>query len=394
MATTTNNPTRLLDLTRLIRRVGRPMTGVDRVEFAYLEKLSRLGNCFGLLRSSLGYVLLDTEGCRQLAQRLGTDEWGAADRLSRVKRGLDPMRARAEADLRRLALDRCMPLRLSRMLARHLPMGVHYLNVGHSNLTNRVIGSLRARKPKIAVMIHDTIPLDFPQFQRPETQSKFHGFLTRAGRHADLILCNSEQTKADVQRHLGPGCPTLLTSHLGVNIPPSGHPNPWPRPFFLALGTIEPRKNHGFLLDLWTQFNGADLVIIGARGWQNSEVFERLDAGQPGVYELGTLPDDQVFAYLEHAQALLFPSHAEGYGLPPIEAAALGTPILCNDLPIYREVMGDIPICEKITNQYEWLMKLRGLMVTRDTGSVAASGPHPYQPPTWDSHFKAVLTQI
>ena len=116
---------RLLDLTRLVSRAGRPLTGVDRVEFAYLEHLLLSGPRWGLVRTSLGYVLLDDRGCATLRDRLTDNAWGPPDWMSRK---LDPIRARAEAELRRLCIGRCLPIGLGRMLRTHLPRGLTYLN--------------------------------------------------------------------------------------------------------------------------------------------------------------------------------------------------------------------------------------------------------------------------
>jgi glycosyltransferase involved in cell wall biosynthesis len=110
----------------------------------------------------------------------------------------------------------------------------------------------------------------------------------------------------------------------------------------VALGTIEPRKNHALLLDAWEGMGPQApwLVICGARGWRNAATFARLDRHPPRVREAAGLTDGAVAALLQGARALLFPSLAEGYGLPLVEAAALGTPVVCSDLPICREVAG------------------------------------------------------
>ncbi|SMX29832.1 Glycosyl transferases group 1 [Pelagimonas phthalicica] len=391
--TTANPPARLLDLTRLISRAGRPFTGVDRVEFAYLDALLEAGPLYGLIRSSLGYVLLDTSGCRQLRDKIHANSWGAPDRLSTLKRGIDPIRARAESDLRRMCIARCLPLRLSRMLRKHLPRGVHYINTGHSNLSDRVLSALRLIEARVAVMIHDTIPLDFQDYQRPETIAPFAHFLTRACTHADLILCNSHQTEQDIARHAPGPLPQTLVAHLGVTTPTTGQApkGRWTTPYFVALGTIEPRKNHQLLLDIWVENPPGDLLICGQRGWENQKVFDQLDAKPDRVYELNTLPDDQLFALLKSSAGLLFPSFAEGYGLPPIEAAALGVPVLCNDLPIYREILGNIPVYAAVSDRYLWSTKIKQMAETHQSG---LGGTKSFDPPSWDEHFKTVLTLI
>ncbi len=393
MAITTPEPTRLLDLTRLVSRAGRPMTGVDRVEFAYLDNLLQHGDLWGLVRSSLGYVLLDQAGCAALRERILDQDWGPADRLSKLRKGRHPVRRQAETYLRIICHDRCLPLRLSRMLARHLPMGVHYLNTGHSNLTERVLSALRLRKARVAVMIHDTIPLDFPEYQRPETIAPFRAFLGRTCAHADVILCNSRQTADDIGRHVPGPLPDRVIAHLGAPIPHTGNApkGPWNGPYFVCLGTIEPRKNHALLLDIWPDIPDAHLLICGNRGWENHDVFRRLDSKPERIHELHDLPDDQLFALLQGSAGLLFPSFAEGYGLPPIEAAALGVPVLCNDLPIFREVLGNIPVYADASDRYLWQTTIIEMADQQRTG---LSGTQAFIPPSWDEHFKTVLTLI
>ncbi|SMX33743.1 glycosyltransferase family 4 protein [Maliponia aquimaris] len=384
---------RLLDLSRLISRAGRPMTGVDRVEFAYLTHLMQAGPLWGLVRTSLGYVLLDPSGCARLRDRLQAQDWGPADRLSRIVRDIDPMRARAEADLRRLCRARCLPLRLPAMLRRHLPRGVTYLNTGHTNLTERVLAALRGVGARVSVFIHDTIPLDHPQFQRPGTVDRFRSFLARAAR-ADLLICNSRQTEGDLARHLGARLPQTVAAPLGLDLttPTEAPKGPWTDPYFVTLGTIEPRKNHGFLLDLWDDIPDAHLLICGSRGWENHATFARLDARPPRIHELAGLDDSQVAALLTGSAGLLFPSLAEGYGLPPVEAAALGVPVLVNDLPIYREVLGDIPVYAPVSDGYLWRQEINRMAGHHRAGRTRADQAPRFAPPTWEAHFKTVLT--
>lgn len=398
---------RVLDVTRLLRRAGRLATGVDRVELAYLRALlAQETPLMGLARMRLGYALLDREGLQGLEARVsGRIDWGAPDRLSRVIRKMRPEQRRAESDLRRLAMVRCLPQRLGAMLRAHVPAGASYLNVGHSNLTDRVLSSMKHQaKARIAVMIHDTIPLDFPSVQRAETGPKFRAMLRRVQALADLVICNSEQTGQDVVRHMradGP-VPDCVVAHLGVEIPepaPLDMPGAFrmDAPFFVALGTIEPRKNHALLLALWEEMaREADcpqLVICGRRGWENEAVFTWLDQNSlvgDRVFECPDLSDGQIATLLKQSCGLLFPSLAEGYGLPPIEAATLGVPVICNDLPIYREVLGDIPVYVGIEDRYLWKNKIKGLMHPNQADG-QATAPMGFSPPTWRQHFNAVL---
>ncbi len=372
------------------------MTGVDRVEFAYLTHLLRNGPLWGLVRTSLGYVLLDPDGTTALHSRITSQDWGAPDRLSRIKRRLDPMRARAESDLRRICRARCLPLRLSAMLRRHLPRGLTYINTGHTNLINRVLSALTGIEARVTVFVHDTIPLDEPQFQRPGTLQVFRHFLDRAGDRADLIICNSAQTARDIARHrTGQRIPRTVVAPLGLDLstPTKAPEGPWRAPYFVTLGTIEPRKNHALLLDIWPEIPDAHLLICGSRGWENHQVFATLDTHPARVHELPGLDDGQIAALLRDSAGLLFPSLAEGYGLPPVEAAALGVPMLLNNLPIYNEVLGDIPVYADAGDRYLWRNEIIRMAEHHRAGQDRGAAQAPrFDPPTWEAHFKVVLT--
>ncbi len=92
------------------------------------------------------------------------------------------------------------------------------------------------------------------------------------------------------------------------------------------------------------------------------------------------------------AAGLLFPSCAEGFGLPPAEAAAAGVPVICNELPVMREILGEYPIYASVTDSYSWIKTIWELA---EAGRVA-EGPNDrsrtrFEAPTWEAHFNTVL---
>lgn len=108
--------------------------------------------------------------------------------------------------------------------------------------------------------------------------------------------------------------PDAFLAHLGVEIPeiPEVALPEISTPYFITIGTIEPRKNHAFLLDLWEGWEDAlHLVICGNRGWKNEDVFARLDTvDRSRITELNGLEDAQMMGLLKGAKAALFPSFA------------------------------------------------------------------------------------
>jgi len=398
-------PARLLDITRLISRAGRTPTGVDRVELAYLQRLITEDlPFFALARTSLGYVLLDRKGASQIEARITQKiPWGTADlfRLFSTKKTADVLRA--ESDLRRVCLSRCVSGRLGQMLAKHLPAGTAYLNVGHSNITERVLEALRAHVGgKVSIFVHDTIPLDFPQYQRPETPERFRALLRRAATYADVFICNSQATVDQVKAHSQEAHTQaeFVVAHLGV-LPAGPDARELPsdldlaKPYFVSVGTIEPRKRYDFLLDLWDSLPThlqVPLYFCGARGWNNNKVFDRLDNLPAGsrITELNNLSDAAVSALVQSATALLFPSDAEGFGLPPVEAATLGTTVVCQKLPVFEEILGDIPVYASTSNRYLWTDIIERLIHEQSKGAKAIN-EQVYKPPSWDNHFDIVL---
>lgn len=390
---------RLLDLTRLVSRLGRgPMTGVDRVEFAYLEHLLGLPEpVYGLIRSAIGYLLLDRAGMTAL--REDRVDLTRSDWIGRLAYRDDPARACAEAGIRRLAIARIARTRLAQGLRRFLPVGSSYLNTGHANLDVPTLRQIHAAGLRIAVLVHDTIPLDHPEFARADMIAPFRRKMEAVAQLADLVIHTSHDARAKTEAQFAKmgRVPEAVVANLGVTVaaPVALAFAPQP-PYFVILGTIEPRKNHALLLDIWEKLpNPPRLYIVGGRGWSNEAITARLDALPPGspVQELTGLPDGAVASLLQGAQALLFPSHAEGFGLPALEAAALGTPVIAADLPVFRELLGDFAVYLNVTDSYSWLETISQLATTELTGAEWAVRLRK-TPPNWAEHFKNVLTRV
>jgi glycosyltransferase involved in cell wall biosynthesis len=420
-ATTNNLAPVCLDLTRLMRRVGQHHTGVDRVEWAYLEWcLSLERPVFGFMRTALGYVLVDRAGLASFHSHMQSGSWPMAQGLSRLARKLTPLQRRVENWVRQLAIARTLPAGLPKLLHRHFPRGVIYFNTGHSNLSERVLSNFHSlttdgSNGKTIVLIHDMIPLDFPEFQRAGTVTAFEARMRRVSRYASHLICNSHQTREDVTRHMtGYGrVPPAIVAHLGVRLNTQlganldAAPTPVqtapqvPKPYMLIVGTIEPRKNHALLLDIWDKWDSAQegpcphLVICGARGWNNDALLARLDAaraaGKP-ILEINSADDATLVHLMQSATAMLFPSHYEGYGLPPIEAALLGVPVICGDLAIYREVLGTYPVYAKTSDAYAWRRAIHQTLQSDGADcSQAVNKNADFTGPSWDAHFNLVL---
>lgn len=383
----------VLDVTRLVSRVGRgPFTGVDRVELAYLEWcLATDAPLHGLARLADGYALLDRAGLTSFRNRLiGNDPWGRRDLRALVGFKTAAVRGRVEADLRRLAIARSGKSKLPT-----LPNGI-YLNVGHANLSATTLGEVVAQSVPVAVLIHDMIPLDFPQYQRPGTSQAFEQKMRLVADHASLVIANSKDTESRVRAYFDTwkAEPAYVSAHLGVpKVSPSQEGKN--RPYFCVIGTIEPRKNHALLLDAWEDMPAderPELYVIGQRGWNNEAVFSRLDAlaNMPWLHEHNDMDDAALTSLLAGSNGLLFPSFAEGFGLPSLEAAQLGIPVICGDLAIHRELLGDYPIYLALDDHYAWKKTIIEQARQGRKDLVRARKSETVSIPTWSEHFDAV----
>jgi glycosyltransferase involved in cell wall biosynthesis len=395
-----------LDVTRLVSRAGRGiLTGVDRVEHAWLVHLIETAPSESryILRSTRGYLLLDRRGAARLAAILaGGDMRERGDPLSRlIGKGRAP-RHRVEAALRAVAVDRALPFCLPRLLARAAPGRFTYLNLGHSNLSQATLTAFaRAPQARVAVLIHDLIPTTHPDLVADGMPARFSGRIEQVRQTADLVICNSDATEADLAAHWqnAPRRPPTVVAALGVDVPPRAAGPRDPR-HFVMLGTIEPRKNHALMIDVWERLAAElapdqmpDLHIIGPTGWKVGPLMDRL-ARHPllgrSIHLHGPLPEAEVHAHLSRAVALLFPSLAEGYGYPPLEAALIGALPICSDLKVLRKTLGDSAVYLNVTDAYSWSETIKKHVL----GMSALPDLPPPKVTLWPAHFEMVTRAL
>lgn len=203
------------------------------------------------------------------------------------------------------------------------------------------------RGAKTVLTLHDVAFAEDLSFHGPAQTRMLLTGCKKAVAQADRIVTPTRATAEAAQRHLGVPGHRLRVVPFGADHVPAqlgDHPLGG-RPYILALGTIEPRKNHLRLLAAHRRLPEPRplLVILGKPGWECARtvavIQEEVQAGQV-VWE-PRATDRQVFAYLAHALLLAYPSRLEGFGFPPLEAALVGTPVLAGDTPALREVMED-----------------------------------------------------
>lgn len=209
----------------------------------------------------------------------------------------------------------------------------------------------------LVVTIFDLSVLLFPQWHPAERVKAHEHAYTRGVGLADHVIVGTEAVRAETQRHLGlaPDRVTAMLCGVGPQFkqqPPevvgairAKHGLP-PR-YTLYVGTIEPRKNIAMLLrafcDLPAEAREAcPLVLAGGWGWKadaERELFHS-EARHKGARHIGYVPDEDLPALFTGADALLYPSFYEGFGMPPVEAMACGTPAVTSRADAVREAVG------------------------------------------------------
>jgi glycosyltransferase involved in cell wall biosynthesis len=391
----------LVDATRSVQRASRSAaTGIDRVERAYLDHFVGRGAAL-LVRIGRVQHVIPAERAGDLLAALDSPAIGPFDLRARLQLRRDRRLRAAEATVRRLSAAASPVERLAGVVQAHLGPGAVALNIGHANLTPAVAEAARGADARLVVMLHDTIPLDHPEFARAETPARFREILRGAAAAQHLLFTTRAAEGAARLRAAAEGLtlPSSVVAPLGIDPPTSAEPSG--AGGFVCLGTIEGRKNHRLLLDIWQSFwetRSAEatppLHIIGRRGWKADDVFAILD-GAPmmgrTVFEHRDLDDAGVAGLMAGARALLFPSFAEGYGIPLAEALSASVPVIASDLPALREVGGAVPDWLDPRDRAGWIAAIdayaavpspaREAQLTRMLG---------WSAPTWAAHFDVV----
>jgi glycosyltransferase involved in cell wall biosynthesis len=224
------------------------------------------------------------------------------------------------------------------------------------------------RGVRLSFMVHDLLPLTHPHWFPAASIQHFKGWWGTVSRVADALVCNSQFTAGVVRHHLmlqgqGPKRRAPLVQAIGLGAQLSTATDlqlqsqlspqecewiesvPVDQQQVLMVGTVEPRKGHPVVLSamerLWEQGATCSLVILGRSGWMVDDFAHRLrshpELGRR-LHWLDGASDELVSRLYQRASLLVMASYAEGYGLPVVEALAVGLPVLARDIPVFREV--------------------------------------------------------
>jgi glycosyltransferase involved in cell wall biosynthesis len=367
----------LLDVTRLVARswTGRRATGIDRVCLAYLRHF----------RDRAQAVVQH----RGLIRALGPSE--SAELFALLEEDAPALRRRLARQLSAALLPRPLRGELT---------GRAYLNIGHTDFDLAVHHAwIRQRGVRPFYFLHDLIPVMHPEFSRPHAVRRHQGRVESALAHAAGIFLGSHAVERDLAGFAAArsmALPPLAVAPLAGEdfaaspLPPAPAD---PAPFFLTVGTIEPRKNHRLLLDVWQRLAarlGADtprLVIVGQTGPMTGDLLAPLSADPAlaaHVEHRSACCDTELASLMHHTRAVLMPSFAEGFGLPFVEALQAGRPVIASDLPVFREIGQGAASLIDPADRDGWEQAVLAALADqpRRTSGFAA--------PRWPDHFHVV----
>ncbi len=221
-------------------------------------------------------------------------------------------------------------------------------------------GGLPASLPRI-VTIHDAAPLVLPHTAARIDHLRYRWHLPAQARRATAVITDTTAARAELVSHMRLPPERVHVAPLGIH--PRFHPaisheqqrdvfnrHTITPPYVLYVGGLNPRKNVVRLLAAWASIQAhyptTTLVLVGAAQWHSSSIAAAYQQyRQHARIQLGGYIADADLPALYHgARLLAYPSLHEGFGLPPLEAMACGTPVVASDIPVLREVLGDAAV--------------------------------------------------
>lgn len=209
----------------------------------------------------------------------------------------------------------------------------------------------------VVSICHDLLPVTNPEWFLAVNYLPFRRWLHLAADYSSAFLCVSETTATRLHEYLAAktlASPPAVTSWpLGHDLdswtppPASGSPNG--ESFALMVGTVEPRKNHLFVLETFARLKAEErrvpkLVVVGRHGWKSKAskklLREAVKAGWAEWHDHG-IPDEDLAHLYARAHCVIQASLDEGFGLPVAEAAAVGKPVVLSDIPVFREIVSE-----------------------------------------------------
>jgi glycosyltransferase involved in cell wall biosynthesis len=282
----------------------------------------------------------------------------------------------------------------------------------HQDYLFRVLALKRRFGTKFVMTVHDLIAIYARETCDQDTARVFEDFMRRALRHTDHILSVSESTATDIRRYVRslqiPEPPITVTrngSSFAEFLPDGGAageigPADVPERFVLFVATVEGRKNHQLMLDIWRRMiaDGDDvphLLCVGRLGWKSSAFLSTLvetDYLGGRVLLLRDISDTDLKMLYGRCLFTVCPTFYEGWGLPIGESLAMGKICVCSDRTSVPEVAGDFGVYIDIANVESSLQTIRGLIASEPARKeLEAKIRRDYKPIAWRSVAEKVV---
>lgn len=379
----------LLDVTRLValQWTGRYETGIDRVCRAYLRHF----------RHQARAVVQHRGAIRVLTARASAEIFDTLE---------------SRSILRRAQTLRLLSFALLKGPSAHDLRGRAYLNLGHTDF-DLVAHQDWVRQVQVRpfYFVHDLIPILQPEFSRPHAVQRHLGRVVSALKTAAGIIVSSQVVQHELMTFAKtqnlPLPPVAIAPLAGADFaarsPVAGSVPASDPPFFLCVGTIEPRKNHHLLFAVWQHLfallgeRTPRLIIIGQTGPLTGELLAPLKGAsgwQRHVEHRRFCSDTELASMMQQAHGLLVPTLAEGFGLPLVEALQLGTPVIASNLAVFREIGQGAanlldPCAESAWVEAVLNVSQAARRSTREK-SMSVMGQPSFDPPRWPDHFKVI----
>ena len=262
------------------------------------------------------------------------------------------------------------------------------------------------------VFIHDLIIIYYSEYFLPVNQQEQITWLKRLLTLKPHLIANSIETKMYIERFAiehNREPRDITTAYIGVEPCFMGKPQITPTTdknnYFVVIATIEPRKNHLLLLNLWRDMAQQkildplpELYLIGKRGWENENVVDMVERCKPIhglVHEETNLNDSELMSLFKGARALLYPTFAEGWGMPVVESLTLGIPVICSDIPELKESGQNIPDYIHPIDGKKWMDTIINYcQPDSEMRKAQIQRIQDFAPPTWEEHFKLVSERL
>ncbi len=251
------------------------------------------------------------------------------------------------------------------------------------------------------LFVHDLVAFLFP-----EDHHRWAGFverhtLGRALKNATEIACVSTHTESDLLQlfPIAREKPRVL-AHPGLVSTLQAHSPTTPENYLLMVGTLEPRKNHRLIFEIFpelaTHFSDLTLKIVGASGWNPHEVMKNFPENLKNRIKFcGRIDDPTLAGLYQNAQALLFPSIYEGFGMPVLEALALGCPVISSNRASLPEVTGDAALLCDPEKPQEWISAIEKLLSTPELRAELIEKGKTQAPKfSWQKSAKTILKSL